>query len=160
MQLARALGARVTGVCSEAKASFVRDLGAEEVVPYGEGPLHFDAPFDAIIDIGGNPSVKWLRSMLRKCGRGVIVGGEGQDALTNGLGRGFWAMLSNLWQPKKLFFFLAGEKAEDMDRLAHYVTQGRLRPAIDRVLPFEKAQEAMTLLEQGQVRGKVVLTPG
>lgn len=160
MQLARALGARVTGVCSEAKASFVRDLGAEEVVPYGEGPLHFDAPFDAIIDIGGNPSVKWLRSMLRKCGRGVIVGGEGQDALTNGLGRGFWAMLSNLWQPKKLFFFLAGEKAEDMDRLAHYVTQGRLRPAIDRVLPFEKAQEAMTLLEQGQVRGKLVLTPG
>jgi NADPH:quinone reductase-like Zn-dependent oxidoreductase len=159
VQLAKAEGAQVTAVCSGAKAAFVRDLGADVMVAYDDGPLSFDTPFDVIFDIGGNPSVKTLRGWLRPGGRAVLVGGEGGDALTGGMWRPLWGSLTNVGKATRMIFFVSAERGEDMSALAAHVEKGHITPAIDRVLPFAEAQQAMTLLEQGQVKGKLVLTP-
>lgn len=158
VQLARAAGASVTGVCSGAKAEFVRQLGATEVVVYGPGPLAAEGPFDLIIDIAGRRPVAELRRLLTTGGRAVIVGGEGGDPLLNGMGRQLWAALTNLGSSTKVSSMLAGEQAESMATLVDLVVRGEVTPAIDRVLPLDDAAAALSLLERGEVCGKLVLT--
>jgi NADPH:quinone reductase-like Zn-dependent oxidoreductase len=88
VQLAKALGCEVTGVCSAAKADLVRSLGADHVLDYerddyADGSQHYDL----VLDIGGNPTLSRLRRALTPTGTAVIVGGEGGDRWTGGLDR-------------------------------------------------------------------------
>ena len=87
VQVAAALGAEVTGVCSASKAELVRSLGATHVLDYAADDVLAHGPYDVIIDIAGNPSNKRLRRALTPRGRAVIVGGETGGALAGGLGR-------------------------------------------------------------------------
>ena len=160
VQMATALGAEVTGVCSGSKSGFVRSLGATQVLDYTAGPITADQPFDVIIDIAGLTKVRQLRKLLTKTGTIVMVGGEGDNRWTSGFGRTVRAALISPFIKQNIVMFLASERHEDLVRLAELVEQGAVTPQLDQVLPLEQAPAAMELLETGQIRGKVALVVG
>ena len=95
VQMARAAGAHVTGVCSAAKADFVRSLGADEVLDHATDTWLTDGSrFDVILDGGGNHRLRDLRRALTEHGRLVIIGGEGGGSLFGGIDRQFRAKCS------------------------------------------------------------------
>src|SRR5207244_2633257 len=94
VQIAKALGAEVTGVCSAAKADLVRSLGADHVLDYTrEDFADGRTKYDVILDIAGNSSLSRLRRALSPRGTLVLVGGEDGDILTGGMGRQLRALL-------------------------------------------------------------------
>lgn len=158
VQLARAAGATVTGVCSAGKVELVRGLGAQQVLDYAhddfaDGTRHWDL----IVDIAGNPSLTRLRQALTPTGTAVIVGGEGAGSLT-GLGRQVRAVLVSPFVRQRLTMLVARERASDLERLRELIEAGSVTPSLDRTYPLEQAAEAMRHLVAGDVRGKVVIT--
>jgi NADPH:quinone reductase-like Zn-dependent oxidoreductase len=157
VQIACGLGARVTGICSAAKADFVRSLGAERVIAYDQAP-HNDqgGPYDAIIDTGGDTSISRLRSMLTPRGTLVIVGGEGGDAVT-GMGRQLHARMLSPLVRQRLTFIVNRERRADLERLGDMVEAGIVKPALDTVYPLEQAAEALRHLTAGRTQGKLAV---
>ena len=159
VQLAKALGAQVTGVCSTAKVEFVRSLGADDVIDYAREDFASGGHrYDLVLDIAGNPSLSRLRRALTPSGTAVIVGGEGGDGLTGGMGRQLRARLLSAVVGQRLTSLLARERASDLERLAELADAGGLVPSIDRTYPLAEAPEAMRRLVAGQVRGKSVIS--
>jgi NADPH:quinone reductase-like Zn-dependent oxidoreductase len=160
VQLARTLGAHVTGVCSAAKVDLVRSLGADEVIDYTQGDFtRSPQRYDLVLDIGGNRRVSQLRRLLTASGTLVFVGGEGGDRWTGGMGRQLGAALLSVFSAQRLVTFICRETSADLTTLAGLLEEGRLRPMIDRTCPLSGVPEAMRDLEAGRVRGKVVVVP-
>lgn len=158
VQLAKALGAEVTGVCSTAKRDLVSSLGADHVLDYTREDFADGARrYDLILDIAGSPSLTRLQRALTPRGTAVFVGSENSGSLT-GMGRQLRGALVSLLLPQRLTVLMAKERASDYERLAALIEGGEITPALDRVLPLAQAAEAMRLLETGQVRGKIALT--
>src|SRR5690348_128035 len=158
VQLAKAFGAEVTGVSSAAKADLVKSLGADHVIDYTrEDFADGTRRYDLILDIGGSTPVRRLRRALRPRGTLVFVGGENGGNLT-GLGRQLRGVLISLFLRQRLVLLVAKERATDLDRLTRLIEDGKLIPSVHRSYPLDEAPEAMRLLENGQVRGKVVIT--
>ena len=159
VQIAKALGAEVTGVCSTAKVAMVRALGADHVIDYSEADFADGGHrYDAILDIGGNRSLSDLRRALAPDGRLVIVGGEEGGRWFGGIDRQLRAVLVSPLVSQKLGTFVSSENAEDLTTLADLVESGEIEPAVDRTYPLREAASAMRHLIDGQARGKVVLT--
>jgi NADPH:quinone reductase-like Zn-dependent oxidoreductase len=158
VQIARALGAEVTGVCSTAKADFVASLGARHVVDHtvGNGLEVGDERFDVVVDIGGNRPIRQLRRVLTPRGRLVIVGGEGGGRVL-GIGRQLRAAALSPFVGQKLGFFVSMDTTADLAALAELVESGQVTPAVDRVFPLAEAAAAVTYLTDGRARGKVVV---
>jgi NADPH:quinone reductase-like Zn-dependent oxidoreductase len=159
VQLAKAYGAEVTGVCSTAKADFVSSLGADHVLDYGradfaDGSRHYDL----ILDLAGNPGVLRLRRALTPTGIAVLAGGEEGGRLTGGLGRRARALLVTRFTAQRLTGILCKERATDLEELARLITVGTLTPAVDQVYPLERVPNAMRDLASGKVMGKSVIT--
>ncbi|HKX16376.1 MAG TPA: NAD(P)-dependent alcohol dehydrogenase [Propionibacteriaceae bacterium] len=158
VQLAKALGAQVTGVSSPAKLDLVRSLGADHVIDYTNEDFADGAHrYDLILDIGGNPALARLRRALTPTGTAVIVGGEHGGSLT-GLGRQFRAVALSPFIRQRLTFFVSKERASDLERLTEFIEAGKLTPSIDRTYPLEQTSDAMRHLEAGKVRGKIAIT--
>jgi NADPH:quinone reductase-like Zn-dependent oxidoreductase len=157
VQLAKARGATVTGVCRAAKADFVRSLGADRVVAYDEpGQDPFGERYDAIIDTGGNTPVRMLRGALTSRGALAIVGGEGGGAVT-GMGRQLHAVLLSPFVRQRLTFILNRERLADLERLRDLVERGAIAPRVDRTYPLAAAANAIRRLEAGEVQGKLAV---
>jgi len=159
VQLAAALGAEVTGVCSTAKLDLVRSLGATHVVDYtvqdfADGPERYDL----VLDVAGNPSLSRLRRALTPRGTAVVLGGEQGGPVTGGFGRTLRAPLVSLFVSQRLAMVAADENGRDLERLTPYLEDGRVRPSIDSTWPLERVRDAMRHLVAGEVRGKVVIT--
>src|SRR6185436_15908108 len=158
VQLAKAFGAEVTGVCSTAKADLVASLGADHVIDYTRDDFAAGARrYDLILDIAGNPSLTRLRRALRPRGTAVFVGGEDAGALI-GMGRQLRGVLLSAFLRQRLALLVAQERASDYDRLTDLIEAGQLVPSIDRTYPLEDAPLAVQQLEAGHVRGKVAIT--
>jgi NADPH:quinone reductase-like Zn-dependent oxidoreductase len=158
VQLAKAFGAEVTGVCSTAKLDLVTSLGADHVIEYShEDFADGTRRYDLILDIGGRPSVRRLRRALEPRGTVVFVGGENGGSLT-GMGRQLRGALLSLFLRQRLALFMAKERATDLERLTELIEAGKVIPSMDRSYPLDEAPNAMRLLERGQVRGKVAIT--
>lgn len=158
VQLAKAFGAEVTGVCSTAKLDLVTSLGADRVIDYTrEDFADGTRRYDLILDIGGSPSVRRLRRALGPRGTVVFVGGENGGSLT-GMGRQLGGALASPFLRQRLALLLAKERATDLERLTELIEAGKIIPSMDRSYPLEEAPNAMRLLEKGQVRGKVAIT--
>src|SRR6478609_1857932 len=158
-QLANVFGAHVTGVASAAKADFVRSLGADHVLDYerddfADGTRHYDL----ILDIGGGASLSRLRRALKRRGTVVFVGSENTGNIT-GMGRQFRGAVVSLFVPQRLALLLAKERASDLEQLTEHLEAGQLTPALADTYSLEQAKDAMTMLEDGKVRGKVVIVP-
>lgn len=158
IQLAKAFGAEVTGVCSTGKMDLVASLGADHVVDYTRDDFADGARrYDLILDIGGNASLSRLRRALRRRGTAVFVGGENAGALL-GLGRQLRGLLLSLVVRQRLALLVAQESGSDYERLTEVIEAGRLVPSIDRTYPLEDVPLALRHLAAGRVRGKVAIT--
>lgn len=158
VQLAKALGATVTGVASAAKADLVRSLGADHVIDYAAGDyLGGDIRYDLIIDIGGLNPVSRLRRALQKTGTLVIVGGEGGGSVTGGIGRQLRAKMLSPFVSQRLTFFLSAEHHSHMERLARFMENGDVAPAVGRRYRLDEVSQAIADLEAGRARGKSVI---
>ena len=159
VQLAKAFGAEVTGVCSTAKLDLVRSLGADHVVDYTRQDFAGGTSrYDLVLDIGGNSSLSRLRSALTPTGTLVIVGGEEGGKWTGGFGRSLRAPLLSPVVRQRLTMLASKERAGDLERLSPLIEAGKVVPSIDRTYPLDRVAEAMRHLEAGHVRGKVAIT--
>jgi NADPH:quinone reductase-like Zn-dependent oxidoreductase len=158
VQVARAKGASVTGVCSTAKRDLVRSLGAEHVLDYTRDDFADGTRcYDLILDIAGRPSLRRLRRALAATGTAVIVGGEEGGEFSGGMNRQLRALALTPFVRQRLTMFIASPGARDFERLTDLVEAGAVTPSIDRSFPLDRAAEAMRYLEAGTVRGKVVI---
>ena len=158
VQIAKAFGAIVTGVCSTAKVNLVRSLGADEVIDYTKTDItDTKARYDVVLDIGGNRPVSQLRRLLTDDGTLVFVGGEGGDQWTGGMGRQLGAMLASRFTRQRLVSFICNENSSDLETIGNMIEAGKLVPVIDRICALTDVPNAMRDLEAGRVRGKVVV---
>jgi len=159
VQLAKAYGAEVTGVCSAAKADLVRSLGADHVIDYATGDaVSGSRRYDLILDIAGNTPLRRLRRALDPSGSLVIVGGESKGNLTGGLGRSLRAPLVSIVVRPRLTMLISKEHFADLLPLTDLIDAGKLTPSIDRTYSLDRAKDAMRQLEAGTVRGKICIT--
>ncbi|HSK83835.1 MAG TPA: NAD(P)-dependent alcohol dehydrogenase, partial [Rubrobacter sp.] len=158
VQLAKAFGANVTGVCSTAKVEMVRSIGADQVIDYTrEDFAEGDQRYDLILDIGGNSSLSRLRRALSSRGTLVIVGGEGGGRWLGGTDRQIRALVLSPFVSQKLGTFVNKENHEDMLVLKELIESGKVTPVIDRTYPLSEVPGAIRYLEEGHARGKVVI---
>jgi NADPH:quinone reductase-like Zn-dependent oxidoreductase len=159
VQLAKALGAEVTGVASPTKLDLVRALGADHVIDYTrEDWSDGTRRFDLVLDIAGNPGLLRLRRALTPKGTAVLVGGEDGGNLTGGMNRSLRALMLSPFIGQRFAWFIARERASDLDRLADFLEAGTVTPSVDRTYSLADVPEAMRHLDAGQVRGKVAIT--
>ena len=159
VQIAKVLGAEVTGVCSGAKLGAVRALGADHLVDYtSEDFAAGERRYDVVLDIGGNRRLSDLRRVLTRRGRLVIVGGESDGRWLGGVDRQVRALVLSAFVSQKLGTFVASENAKDLIALAELIDSGRLAPAIDRSYPLGEVAAAIRYLLDGHARGKLVIT--
>ncbi len=159
VQLAKAFGAEVTGVCSTTKLDLVRSLGADHVIDYSREDFAGGGHrYDLILDIAGNPSLARLRRALTPTGTAVIVGGEEGGSWTGGFGRQLRAVALSLFVRQRLTMFACKQRASDLVRLTDLIEAGKVTPSIDRTYPLDRVPEAMRHLEAGTARGKVAIT--
>jgi NADPH:quinone reductase-like Zn-dependent oxidoreductase len=159
VQLAKTLGAEVTGVCSTAKVELVQSLGADHVIDYtGEDFAQTGRRYDLILDIAGNPSLTRLRRALTPAGTAVIVGGEDGGSLTGGMNRQLRGMLLSPFISQRITTFVNKERGSDLEQLTRLIESDCLTPTVDRVYSLDEAPDAMRHLAAGDVRGKIAIS--
>src|SRR5262252_7515297 len=157
VQLAKALGAEVTGVCSTGKADLVRSIGADRVIDYtrddfADGRHHYDL----ILDIGGDSRLSRLRRALTPTGTLVIAGGEG--AKWTGVGRQLRALLLTPFTRQRLTMYVSQHRQADLDTLRQLTETGQITPLIGRTYTLAGVPEAIRDLQDGHARGKLAIT--
>ncbi|QKE83301.1 NAD(P)-dependent alcohol dehydrogenase [Arthrobacter sp. NEB 688] len=158
VQLAAAAGARVTGVCSRAKADLVRGLGAAHVVTHEDADVDAEGVrYDAVLDIGGHRSLRTLRAVLAPRGTLVVVGSEAPGRWLGGLERSVGAALLSPFVRQRLVMHVARERADDLAELVRLVDTGAVRPVLDHVVPLASTAAAIDHVAAGRARGKVVV---
>jgi len=158
VQIARALGAHVTGVGGSAGAPMMRSIGAERTIDYKtEDFVEDGVTYDAIIDIAGRNSLRRLRRALAPKGTLVIVGGEGGNKLTGGIGRQLAAAILSPFLRQRLAFFVSTEHYDYIERLATLLASGDVKPVVGRRFALEDAADAIHHLENGESSGKTVI---
>lgn len=159
VQIAKAMGAHVTGVASTTKLDFVRSLGADAVVDYSREDFTAGAiRHDVIIDIGGGSKLRRLRGALTEKGTLVVVGSETGGRWVGGVHRTLGAMLQSPFVSHNLRAFISSENGGDIAALVDLVEDGKLMPAIERTFALSEAPKAIQHLVDGHARGKVVVT--
>jgi NADPH:quinone reductase-like Zn-dependent oxidoreductase len=159
VQIAKAFGATVTGVCSTSKLDLVRSIGADEVIDYTrevftDGSRHWDL----IVDTAGRRSLSQLRRALTPHGTLVIVGGDGGGPWTGGFLRGVVrAPVLSRFVGQRLRGLTATVKQENLRTLAELIDAGQVTPIIDRTYPLAEAADAVRYLAEGHSTGKVVI---
>jgi NADPH:quinone reductase-like Zn-dependent oxidoreductase len=152
VQIAKALGAHVTGVCSTPNVELVRSIGADEVVDYTTTDFtKRNARYDVAVDCIGNRSANAVRRVLTKEGTLVTVGGDG------GILGLITPLFLNLAVPQRLVTFIAKIGPEDLQTLADLAAAGKLTPVVDRTYPLHEAADAIRYLETKRARGKVIV---
>jgi NADPH:quinone reductase-like Zn-dependent oxidoreductase len=160
VQIAKAFGATVTGVCSTAKADLVRSLGADGVIDYTRDEIDRDgARYDIVIDTAGNRPLSLLRRAMTPHATLVLVGGEhGGGRVFGGFDRQFRAPLVSMFVKQRLRGLIAKERAEDLQTLTGLIESGVITPVIDRTYALAEAPDAIRYLAEGHAAGKVVIT--
>jgi NADPH:quinone reductase-like Zn-dependent oxidoreductase len=155
VQIARALGAEVTGVCSTANVDTVRSIGAEHVVDYTrEDFAQGDKRYDLILDNIASRSFSDLKRVLTPSGTVIPNSGHG------GMRYVMKAILLSMFVRQQGSTFVSLPKHADLVLLRELMESGRVTPVVDRTYPLEEVPEAFRYLLQGHARGKVVITVG
>ncbi len=158
VQIAKALGADVTGVCSSANVELVRSLGADRVIDYTREDFTRDARrHDLIVDNAGNRSLLAMRRVLAPSGRLVIVGAPKGNWLAP-VARIAAAKLLSRFGKQTFEAMLTDIQRDDLLYLSGLVEAGTIRPVIDRCYPLSEVPDAIRYLETMRARAKVVIT--
>jgi NADPH:quinone reductase-like Zn-dependent oxidoreductase len=158
VQIAKADGAQVTGVCSAAKSDLVRSIGADHVIDYSKEDFADSANrYDVILDTAGGGSLSDLRRALAPRGTLVIVGGEHAGNWL-GMRNQLRAAAVSPFVGQKLGFFITKQRSEDLEELRRLLESGAIKPVVDRSFPLDEVPEAIRYLRDGRARGKIVVT--
>ena len=159
VQIAKALGAEVTGVCSTANVGMVASIGADHVVDYTrEDFTRAERRYDLLIDIAGNRSLAETRRVLAPKGALVLVGGPNKGRWIGPFGRTIRMLLQSPAVSQRMVSFLAHQNRDDLAVLRELLDAGKVTPVIDRTYRLNQVAEAVRYLETGHARGKVVIT--
>jgi NADPH:quinone reductase-like Zn-dependent oxidoreductase len=161
VQIAKALGAEVTGVCGPSKVDLVRSIGADHVIDYTrEDPAELRGRFDVVLDIGGNRSISRLRRALTPRGTLVLVGGENGGRWLGGMDRVLRAAVLFPFLRQRLAVYVCKENAADLAILAGLIESGTVVPVVERTYSLSDAPAAVAHVRDGRARGKVVIDLG
>ena len=159
VQIAKALGAEVTAVCSTRNVATARSIGADRVIDYTQEDFTKGAQrYDLIIDNVGSHSLSDYRHVLTPKGILVMVGAPSEEPWLGPLSASIKAALFSPFVSQKLSFFLADLNHDDLNILAQLAAAGKLTPVIDRRYPLGETAAAIGYVEAGHARGKVVIT--
>ena len=162
VQIAKSLGAGVTGVCSTRNVDLVKSLGADHVIDYTKEDFTKSAQrYDVMLDNVGNHSLSECRKVLTPNGKYVLIGGGGasDQGFLGGLGKALWAMVFSKFVNQQMGMMMADANQKDLTVLADMMQSGKVKPVIDRTYKsLGEMPDAIRYLEQGHARGKVVIT--
>jgi NADPH:quinone reductase-like Zn-dependent oxidoreductase len=158
VQLAKAFGAEVTGVCSTQSVEMVRSIGADHVIDYTQEDFtRTGQHYDLILEMAGNRSLSDLRRALTPKGTLVLVGGSGGRWFM-GTGRTLRAVVVSPFVRQRLRSFLSKPKREDLVVLKELIEAGKVAPVIDRTFPLRETPEAIRYVGERSTQGKTVIT--
>ncbi len=161
VQIAKAMGATVTGVASTGKLDLVRSFGADRVIDYTRNDWADGAArYDLVLDMAGNPALSRLRRALTPVGTAIIVGGEDGGPLTGGMNRQLSALALSPFVRQRLTMLIAKQRSSDLDRLTELIEAGAVIPRLDQTYPLQQTAEAMRYLAAGQARGQIAIVAG
>ncbi|MCQ4119401.1 NAD(P)-dependent alcohol dehydrogenase [Rhodococcus sp. FXJ9.536] len=159
VQIAKAFGAVVTGVCRTSKADTVRSIGADHVIDYlAEDFADGRQRYDVILDTGGHRSLTDMRRALAPRGTLVIVGSETGGRWLGGTDRQIRAMVLSPFLRQKMGTFVSSENAADLLELTELIESGKVVPVVGRTYPLSETAAAIDDLSNGHARGKIVVT--
>jgi NADPH:quinone reductase-like Zn-dependent oxidoreductase len=159
VQLAKWLGAEVTGVCSPRNVDLVRSLGADQVVDYtSEDFTHGGRRYDLLLDIAGSRSWAECRRVLKPEARFVIVGGPKNNPWIGPLAHVIKLRLGALGASQTVKFFITNLNKADLTTMQELLGAGQVTSVIDRQYPLSELPEAMRYLGTGHARAKIVVT--
>ena len=162
VQIAKSMGADVTGVCSTRNVDLVRSIGADHVIDYTkEDFTKGDQRYDVILDNVANHSLSECRRVLNPDGKYVLIGGGGVNEsrwVGPGLTHALKAMFLSKFVSQKMGMMLAELNHDDLAYVADLMQSGKVTPVIDRTYKLSDLGDAIRYLEQGHARGKVVIS--
>src|SRR5213596_3706584 len=161
VQIAKSLGADVTGVCSTRNLEMVRSLGADHVIDYTQEDFTKSGQrYDVILDNVPNHSLSECRRILNPEGKYVMIGGGGpnDNRWIGPFGRLIQTMVVAPFVSQKMGMMMAELKKSDLTILGDMMQSGKVKPVIDRTYKLSELPAAIAYLEEGHARGKVVIT--
>jgi NADPH:quinone reductase-like Zn-dependent oxidoreductase len=159
VQIAKALGADVTAVCSTRNVEIAPSIGADHVVDYTrEDFTQRDGRYDLLLDVAGSRSWSECKRVLTPEAALVLVGGPKTNRLLGPIGHVARLRVGGLLNRRKVVFFIAKLTKTDMELLRSYLEAGMIRSVIDRTYELSEVADAFRYLGEGHARGKIVLT--
>jgi NADPH:quinone reductase-like Zn-dependent oxidoreductase len=160
VQIAKAMGARVTGVASTSKLDLVRSIGADDVIDYTREDFSDGSRrWDVIIDTAGRRSLRELRRALTPKGTLVVVGGDGGGTWTGGFFRGMLrGPIVSMFVGQTLGSVNGKVTREDLQALSELIEAGSITPVVGRTFDLVEAADAVRYLAEGHPAGKIVVT--
>lgn len=156
VQIAKSLGANVTGVCSGKNVELVRSLGVDRIIDYTRDDFTQDSErYDLLLDNVGNRTLSTMRRVLRPDGKCVMAGAP--KKISPVLPR---LLKAFAWSPfirQKFIFFIAKMNRDDLTTLCGLINSGKLTPEIDRRYPLDETANALAYAEEGHARAKIVI---
>lgn len=160
VQIAKWMGAEVTGVCSAKNVEMVRGLGADIAIDYTrEDFTKSGRRYDVMLDCIGNHSLMACRRTLTERGTYVMIGGK-KGRWVSPMDRVVLARVLSMFVGQKMTWLMAKANGEEPRLIGELMESGKVKPVIDRVRSMKEAAEAMRYLEAGHARGKIVLAAG
>jgi NADPH:quinone reductase-like Zn-dependent oxidoreductase len=158
VQLAKAFGAEVTGVCSTKSVEMVRSIGADHVIDYTQEDFtRTGQRYDLILELAGNRSLSELRRALTPRGTLVLVGGSGGRWFM-GIGRTLRAVVVSPFVRQRLRSFFSKPRGADLVVLKEFIEAGKVTSVIDRTFPLSETAEAIRYVGERSTQGKTVIT--
>jgi NADPH:quinone reductase-like Zn-dependent oxidoreductase len=155
VQIAKAIGAEVTGVCSTRNMDILRSIGADYCIDYSkEDFTQKSTNMDLILGVNGHQSISAYKRVLNQKGIFVHVGGSGSQL--------FQSMIQGLWSPlnggKQISAMLQRSNQKDLEYVKELIESGKIKPVIDRTYPLREITQAFKYFEEGHAQGKVIIT--
>jgi len=158
VQIAKAMGANVTGVCSTRNVDMVASIGADRVLDYKNVDFTTrEERYDLIVDMVGNHGLRELERVLEPAAKVVIVGGQSTDPWLGPMSDAIKAMAYDPFSDYEFKFFVSDFNQKDIEHLAQLLGSGRMKSVIDRRYPLAEVPAAVAYVEEGHARGKVVI---
>ena len=159
VQIAKALGAEVTAVCSTRNVDLARSLGADHVVDYTRDDFtRSDARYDLLFDNAGSRSWRECKRVLKPHATVVLVGGQMGSRVFGPMGHVIRMRVASMFSGRKAGFFVAKFNKDDMETLRELLEDGKVRPVVDRRYELSEVAEAFRYLGEGHTQGKVVIS--
>jgi NADPH:quinone reductase-like Zn-dependent oxidoreductase len=159
VQIAKALGGDVTGVCSTRNVEVVRSLGADHVVDYTkEDFTRSGERYDLMLDIAGSRSWSEYKRVLKPEATFVLIGSQKRSRLLGPLSHMIKVRLASLRASQRMTFFIAKLTREDLQVMRELIEAGKVTPVVERTFPLSETADALRYLGEGHAQGKIVIT--